>query len=77
MWWKLSMLTIVTTGLIICIVPIRTHAVLIDPANPPPAMRWTGWSMVSNMYLTPVTIVLICAIIAAAGRIAFRIVRNS
>lgn len=77
MWWKLALLVIVTAGLIFCIIPIRTHAVLIDPVNPPPATRWTLWSMVSNMYLSSGTIALIGVTIAVAGYIAFRIVRKA
>lgn len=77
MWWKLALLVIVSAGLMFCVIPMRTHAVLIDPANPPPATRWTLWSMVSNMYLTSGTVALIGVIIAVAGYIAFRIIRNA
>ena len=77
MWWKLVLLGIVTAGLIFCVIPIRTHAVLIDPASPPPATTWTLWSMVSNMYIAPGTIALIGMIIAVAGYISFRIVSNA
>lgn len=76
MWWKLGILVIVTAGLIFFIIPIRTHAVLFDPANPPPPTRWTLSSAVSNMYLTPGAIALICAVLAVAGYLAFRIVRS-
>ena len=76
MWWKLTALIIVTVGLIFCIVPIRTHAALVDPGNPQPSTRWTLWSMVSSMYLTTGTVGLICAILVVAAYIAFRIIRS-
>jgi hypothetical protein len=76
MWWKLALLVIVTAGLIFCIIPIRTHAALLDPANPPTAPRWGMWSMVSNMYLTSGTATLIFAITAVAAYLAFKIVRS-
>lgn len=77
MWWKLAILIAATAGLIFCLMPMRTHAILFDPANPPPPIKWTFWSMVSNMYLTSSTVVLICAILAVAGYAAFKIVRNT
>lgn len=77
MWWKLSLLVVVSAALIFCVIPIRTHAVLIDPTKPPPATRESLWSLVSNMYLTSGTVALIGAIIAVTGYIAFRIVRKA
>jgi len=77
MWWKLTILGIVTAGLIFSVIPIRTHAVLVDPANPPPPTRWTLRFIVSNMYLMPGTMIAICMILAVAGYIAFRIVRSA
>lgn len=77
MWWKLTVLVLITAGLIFSIIPIRTHAVLVDPANPQPTTSWTLWSIVSNMYLTTGTVALICAVVTVSGVIAFRIVRNA
>ncbi|AJP73917.1 hypothetical protein TS85_22120 [Sphingomonas hengshuiensis] len=77
MWWKLTFLGIVTAGLIFSLIPIRTHAVMIDPASPPPPTRWTLRFIVSNMYLTPGTLIVICLVLAAAGYITLRIVRSA
>lgn len=76
MWWKFTILGIVTAGLIFCMIPIRTHAVMIDPANPPRPTRWTLRFIVSNMYLTPGTMIVICLVLAVAAYIAFRIIRS-
>ena len=77
MWWKLGILSIVTAALIFCIIPIRTHAVLIDPANPPPPTKWTLSFIISNMYLTVGTVGLIGILLVVASYIGFRIVRSS
>lgn len=77
MWWKLGILVAATAGLIFSIIPIRTHAILLDSANPLPPTKRMFWSTVSNMYLTPNTVALICAIIAVTGCAVFNIVRNS
>lgn len=74
MWWKLVALSLITAVLIFSVIPIRTHAVLIDPAKPPP--KWTLSSMVASMYLTPGTVGMICILLAVAAYIAFRIVRS-
>jgi hypothetical protein len=74
MWRKLGVLSVSTAALIFCIIPIRTHAVLIDPAKPP--AKWTPSSMIANMYLTPGTVGMMCILLAVAAYIAFRIVRS-
>ena len=74
MWWKLAILLIIIVGLIFSIVPIRTHASLFDPSNPP--ARATLSSIISNMYLTTGTVALISVVLVVAGYIAFRIVRS-
>jgi hypothetical protein len=74
MWRKLGVLYVSTAALIFCIIPIRTHAVLIDPAKPP--AKWTLSSMIANMYLTPGTVGMMCILLAVAAYIAFRIVRS-
>lgn len=53
MWWKLSALLLVTIVLVVAILPIRTQAVLYDPAKDPPPQRPSLWSLLGNMYLTP------------------------
>lgn len=77
MWWKLGILSIITAALILIIIPLRTHALLIDPANSPSPTKWTLSFMVSNMYLTPGTTGLICVLLAVASYIGFRIVRSA
>jgi len=73
MWWKLGILSLITAALIFCIIPIRTHAVLFDPAKPP---KWTLSGIIANMYLTPGTVAIICMLLALAACVAFRIVRR-
>lgn len=77
MWWKFGILIIGTVGLIFAVIPIRTHAVLIDPANPPQPTKWTLSFIISNMYLTPGTVALIGLFLAVATYIGFRIARGS
>lgn len=77
MWWKLSILCIVTGGLILSIIPIRTHAVVVAADNPPPQTDWSLSTLVSNMYFTPGSLALIGLILVIAGYIGFRIVRGS
>ena len=77
MGWKLVILSIGTAALIFCVIPIRTHAVWIDPTNPQPPTRWSLSFIVSNMYLTPDTFMLIGGILTVAIYIGFRIVRSS
>lgn len=77
MWWKLGILALATAGLIFSLIPIRTHAVMIDPANPPPPTRWTLSFAISNMYATPGTLGVIGVVLAVATYIGFRIVRSS
>ncbi|SEM78005.1 hypothetical protein SAMN05192583_1205 [Sphingomonas gellani] len=75
MWWKLVALMSAATVLIFCIIPVRTHAALFDPANLPPKL--TIRTMVANMYFTPGTIVAIAAIIAVATALGIWIVRSA
>lgn len=75
MWWKIGVLTLATAALIFSIIPMRTHAVLFDPANPPP--NPTLWTMVSSMYLTWGTLALIIVIVGAAAAIGIWIVRSA
>ena len=76
MWWKLSILSLLTAALILCIIPVRTHAVLFDPAKPPEPTKWALSRMIANMYLTPGTVGMMCMLIALAAYVAFRIVRS-
>ena len=74
MWWKLAALTIVTLVAVLSVIPIRTHAVAFDPANPP--ARISFGAMLANMYLTPGTAALIAAICIVAVLIGLRVVRG-
>jgi hypothetical protein len=47
---------------------------LIDPDRPPP--KWTLSSTITNMYLTPGTVGMMCILLAVAAYIGFRIVRS-
>jgi len=73
MWWKLGILSLITTAVVFIIIPIRTHAVLFDPAKPP---KWTLSGMIANMYLTPGRAAIISMVLALAGYVAFKIVRS-
>jgi len=75
MWWKLSLLVIVTAVLISAVIPLRTHAVRIDPSNPP--SRPSFWDVIGSMHPTPVSGMLIAAIVAIAVLIGVKIVRAS
>ncbi len=77
MVWKLGILSIVAAALIFLVIPVRTHAVQFDSANPSMPVKWTFLSVVSNMYSTPGTIGLIAMLLAVAIYIALRIVRSS
>ena len=74
MWWKLAGLTLGTVLLILSVIPIRTHAVRIDLANPP--SPGPLFPPVSSMYLTPGTVVLIGIILVVAVIIGVRIARG-
>jgi len=76
MWWKLGILSLITAALMFCIIPIRTHAVLFDPASPQEPAKWTLSAMMANMYLTPGTVGMMCMLLAVAAYVAFRIVRS-
>lgn len=75
MWWKIGILVVLTVGLIFCVIPIRTHAVLYDPANPPPPA--TLWTTVSSTYLTSGTVAVIVVILAVAAAVGFWIMRSA
>jgi hypothetical protein len=74
MWWKLGGLLVVTAALCLSVLPIRTHAALYDPSNPP--KPWTFTDMLGSMYLTPTAGLLIVMIVAVAGFVAFKVIRG-
>lgn len=74
MWWKLGGLFLLTATLCVSVIPIRTHAVMYDPSNPP--APWTLRSMLANMYLTPTAGLLIAAIVGVAAFVAFKVLRG-
>jgi len=78
MWWKLSLLALITLVIVIVIQPVRTHAVKIDiPANGhiSPA-RYGLLDMLSAMYVTPTSLLISAVIVAIVGFLAFRIIRS-
>jgi hypothetical protein len=74
MWWKLGGLFALTVALCLSVVPIRTHAVMYGPSNPP--APWTLRALLANMYLTPTAGLLIAAIVAVAAFVAFKVLRG-
>jgi hypothetical protein len=72
MWWKLAGILVLTAALCVSVVPIRTHAVMHDPSNPPqpPTLKL----MFANMYLSPTTGLLIAVILAGAAFVAFKVI---
>jgi uncharacterized membrane protein len=76
MWWKLVGLFALTAALIVAVIPIRTHAVAYDPMNEPPPGRASFGDMLSNMYLTPGTVLLILIILAVASFVALKVIRG-
>ena len=79
MWWKLTLLGLVTLVILIVVQPIRTHAVKIDiPSNGelPAAPRHSLLDMFSAMYVTPTSLLISAIILAIAGYLALRIVRG-
>jgi hypothetical protein len=81
MWWKLSLLAVVTVALVIAVQPIRTHAVKMDitldgSGGPPPQSSWRLMDMLSNMYVTPSSLLIVAAIVAVATYFALRIIRG-
>ncbi len=76
MWWKLLGLLVLTAVLVFAVIPIRTRAVIYDPVNEPPPERPSFGDLLSNMYLTPSTLLLIVFILAVASFVAFKVVRG-
>ena len=79
MWWKLTLLGLVTLALVIAVQPIRTHALKIEiPSNGqlPPVPRQGVLNMFSALYVTPTSLLISAVIVAIAGYLAFRIVRG-
>ncbi len=74
MWWKLGGLLLVTAALCLSVLPIRTHAVMYYPFNPP--RPWTLTHMLANFYLTPTSGLLIAIILGGAAFVAFKVVRG-
>ena len=76
MWWKLLGLLVLTAALVFAVIPIRTRAVIYDPVNGPPPERPTFGDLLSNMYLTPATVLLILFILGVASFVAFKVFRG-
>ena len=76
MWWKLGGLFVLTAALVFAVIPIRTHAVAYDPMTEQPPHRDTFRDVLSNMYFTPGTVLLILCIVAVASFVALKVVRG-
>ena len=77
MWWKLTGLFLATAVLVFSVIPIRTQAIMYDPLRElPPTRGFSISAMVANMYLTPVTGILIAVILAASAFVALKITRG-
>jgi uncharacterized membrane protein len=77
MWWKLTVLALITVVLVVGVIPIRTHAVKYDTYNDPPPQTWFFSGLLHNMYFTPTTLALIAGILVVAVSLAFWIVRGA
>lgn len=75
MWWKLLGLLVLTATLVLVVIPIRTHAVVYDPMKEPPPPPSFG-KLLSAMYFTPGTVLLILFIFAGASFVALKVVRG-
>lgn len=76
MWWKLLGLVVLTAVLVFAVIPIRTRAIVYAPMNEPPPEPPSFGDLLSNMYLTPGTVLLIVFILAVASFVALKIVRG-
>lgn len=76
MWWKLCGLFVLTAALVFAVIPVRTHAVVYELMNEPPAERGSCGDVLSNMYLTPGTLLLILCIVAVASFVALKVLRG-
>jgi hypothetical protein len=76
MWWKLVGLLISTALLVLAVIPIRSHAVLYDPARDPPPRPPSFATTLGNMYLTPGAGVLVVLILICAGFAALKVGRG-
>lgn len=74
MWWKLALLSIATLATIVAVIPIRTHSINYDPANPPERPSFSA--LFSAMYLTPASAIIIAAILIVAVLIGIWIARG-
>jgi hypothetical protein len=77
MWWKFTLLVLVTVVMVFSVIPIRTHAVRYEPYNDPPPQAWSFMGLLKSMYLTPTSIALIAGILLMAFAVAIWIVRSS
>jgi hypothetical protein len=79
MWWKLTLVGLVTIILVVVVQPIRTHAVKIDiplTGEVPRVPRPSVVDLFSSMYVTPTSLLIGAIIIGIATYLAFRIIRG-
>jgi hypothetical protein len=79
MWWKLTLIALVTLVFVIAVQPVRTHAVKVEippTGELPPMPRHGLLNIFSAIYVTPTSLLMSAAIVAVAVYLAFRIVRG-
>lgn len=76
MWWKLTCLVVITAVLTFMVIPIHTHATGYDPASQPAPRSPSPIDLISNMYPTPGTALLVLSILGIAGLIGFKVIRG-
>jgi hypothetical protein len=78
MWWKLTLVGLVTIILVaFALPPIRTHAVLYHPDREPRPVTWSAVGFFKALEWTPTSIAVIGAIVLAATCVGYLIVRSS
>jgi hypothetical protein len=76
MWWKLGLLFVATGFLILLVIPLRSHAVSYDPVKGQAPSPPTLIDMLGAMHLTATSVILIAAILAVSGFVAFKVIRG-
>ena len=76
MWWKLAGLLVVTAILIKLVIPLRTRALAYDPLTHQTSRALPKFWSFDHAYLTPVSLVIILIVLAAAAFVATKVVRG-
>lgn len=75
MWVKLVAVLTVAAIIALAVIPVRTHAVAVDPNQivAQPSFR----AILGSMYMTPQTVALVVTIVAIVGFATFKIIRGN